>query len=116
MTEADVEFNPAAMATGGPIEAVLRPMAKVLAATRPEGAKTVEEPTDEAWGAPRETCTAAADEEGTDEEATAETEEGKDEGCKLESPSMPGCCGEDVVQTNYIRCLLGGRTDKLSLI
>lgn len=46
--------------------------------------------------APSDTWAAAAaeeEEEGPDEEATAETEEGNAEECRLESPSTPGCCG-----------------------
>lgn len=85
----------AAAAVGAPIEAVLRPMARLLTGPRPEGAETVAEPTEEAWGAPRDTCAAAAteeeEEEETDEEGTAETEEGKEEECRLESLSMLGC-------------------------
>lgn len=98
MVEAAVETEAvaaaAAAATGAPIEAVLRPMARLLTGPRPEGAETVAEPTEEAWGAPKDTCAAATEEEeqGTDEDGTAETEEGKDEECRLESPSTLGCC------------------------
>lgn len=37
----------AAAATGAPMEAVLRPMARLLTGPRPEGAATVAEPTEE---------------------------------------------------------------------
>lgn len=97
MVEAAVETEAvaaAAAATGAPIEAVLRPMARLLTGPRLEGAETVAEPTEGAWGAPKDTCAAATEEEeqGTDEDGTAETEEGKDEECRLESPSTLGCC------------------------
>lgn len=84
----------AAAAAGAPMEAVLRPMARLLTGPRPEGAETVADPTEEAWGAPKDTCAAAAEEEGTDEDATAETEDGKEEECRLESPSTLGCCSD----------------------
>lgn len=51
MVEAAVETEAvavAAAATGAPIEAVLRPMARLLTGPRPEGAETVAEPTEEA--------------------------------------------------------------------
>lgn len=85
----------AAAAVGAPMEAALRPMARLLTGPRPEGAETVAEPTEEAWGPPKDTCAAAAtdeqEEEGTDEEGTAETEEGNEEECRLGSLSMLGC-------------------------
>lgn len=96
MAETAVETEAvAAAAAGEPMEAELSPMVRLLTGPRPEGADTVEGPTEEAWGAPKDTCDAAAteeEEEGTDEEATAETEEGKEEECRLESPSTLGCC------------------------
>lgn len=94
MVEAVVETEMvAAAAAGAPMEAVLRPMARLLTGPRPEGAETVAETTEEAWGAPKDTCAAATteEEEGTDEDGTAETEEGKEEECRLESPSTLGC-------------------------
>lgn len=49
MAEADtaVAIEAEAMA-GGPMDAVLRPMARLLTGPRPEGANTVDEPTVEA--------------------------------------------------------------------
>lgn len=38
----------AAAAAGAPMEAVLRPMARLLTGPRPEGAETVADPTEEA--------------------------------------------------------------------
>lgn len=84
----------AAAAAGAPMEAALSPMARLLTGPRPEGAETVAEPTEGAWGPPSDTCAAAAveeEEEGTDEDCTAETAEGKEEECRLESPSTLGC-------------------------
>lgn len=43
---------------------------------------------------PSDTCAAAAaeeEEEGPEDDATAETEGGNAEECRLESPSTPGC-------------------------
>lgn len=94
MAEPVVETDTVAAATaGGPIEALLRPMARLLTGPRPEGAETVAEPTEEVWGAPNDTCAAATEEEEeeTDEDGTAETEEGNEEECRLESPSTLGC-------------------------
>lgn len=49
MAEPVVDTETVAAATAGaPIEAVLRPMARLLTGPRPEGAETVAEPTDEA--------------------------------------------------------------------
>lgn len=51
MVEAAVETEAvaaAAAAAGAPMEAVLRPMARLLTGPRPEGAETVAEPTEEA--------------------------------------------------------------------
>lgn len=96
-----VETETVAAAVGAPIEAVLRPIARLLTGLRPEGAETVAEPTEEAWGAPRDTWEAAATEEEvetTDEEGTADTDEGKEE-CKLESPSTLGCWREGRTMT-----------------
>lgn len=74
-------------------EAVLRPMARLLTGPRPEGDATLL--TEEgATAPPRETWAAAATEEeeaGTEEEATADTEEGKEEECRLVSPSTLWC-------------------------
>lgn len=48
MAEPVVETDTVAAATaGGPIEALLRPMARLLTGPRPEGAETVVEPTEE---------------------------------------------------------------------
>lgn len=48
MAEPVVETDTVAAATaGGPIEALLRPMARLLTGPRPEGAETVAEPTEE---------------------------------------------------------------------
>lgn len=92
MIEDVVETETVVGATGGaPMEATLRPIARLLTGPRPEGAETVEEPTEDAWGAPSDTCAAPTEEEaGTDEDGTADTEEGKEE-CRLESPSTLGC-------------------------
>lgn len=113
MVEAIVETETVvAAAAGAPMEAVLRPMVRLLTGPRPEGAETVAEPTEEAWGAPRDTCAAAAteeEEEGTDEDGTAETEEGKEEECRLESPSTLGCC-----KMEEIREKDGVRTDEIT--
>lgn len=95
MTEAVVEIDTVlAAAAGTPMLAVLRPIARLLTALRPEGAETVAEPTEEAWGPPRDTCapaTATEEEEDTEEDCTAETEEGKEEEWRLESLSTLGC-------------------------
>lgn len=49
MAEPVVDTETVAAATAGaPIEAVLRPMARLLTGPRPEGAETVAEPTEEA--------------------------------------------------------------------
>lgn len=49
MAEPVVETDIVAAATAGaPMEAVLRPMARLLTGPRPEGAETVAEPTEEA--------------------------------------------------------------------
>lgn len=48
MVEAAVETEAVAAAAGAPMEAVLRPMARLLTGPRPEGAETVAEPTEEA--------------------------------------------------------------------
>lgn len=90
MLEATVETETAAAAVGTPIDTVLRPMARLLTGQRPEGAETVAGPTEETWGPPSDTWAAAAteEEEGTDEDGT---EEGKEEECRLESPSTLGC-------------------------
>lgn len=78
-------------ADGAPMEATLSPMVRLLTGPRPEGAETVAGPTEAAWGAPSDTCAAPTEEEeaGTDEDGTAETEEGKE--CRFESPSTLGC-------------------------
>ena len=81
---------------GGPMEAtVWRPMAaRLLTGAKPDGADWDTVFTEEGWGATMETCWAAAttdEEERTEEEGTAETEEVKEEECKLES-SMLWCC------------------------
>lgn len=95
MAEPAVDTDMVAAATAGaPMEELLRPMARLLTAPRPEGADTVAEPTEEVGVAPSDTCAAAAaeeEEEGPDDDAAAETEDGNAEECKLESPSTPGC-------------------------
>lgn len=49
MVETVAEIEMGATAAGGaPMEALLRPMARVLTGPRPEGAETVAEPTEEA--------------------------------------------------------------------
>ena len=84
----------------GPMEAMegaLRPMARLLTGPMPEGDDTLH--TEEAGAPPRDTCaTAAVTEEqeergGMEEEATADTDEGKEDECRLESPSTPWCWG-----------------------
>lgn len=82
----------AAATVGAPIDALLRPMARLLTGPRPVGAETVAEPAEEAWRT-SDTCAAATEEEevGTDEDGTADTEEGKEEEWRLESPSTLGC-------------------------
>lgn len=100
--EATVETETAAAAVGTPIDTVLRPMARLLTGQRPEGAETVAGPTEETWGPPSDTWAAAAteEEEGTDEDGT---EEGKEEECRLESPSTLGCCNDNG-QVRYSVC------------
>lgn len=48
MVEAVVETETVVAAAGAPMEAVLRPMARLLTGPRPDGAETVAEPTEEA--------------------------------------------------------------------
>lgn len=98
MAEDIVEAETAAGADdGAPMEAALRPMVRLLTGPWPEGVETVAGPTEEAWGAPSDTCAAAMEEEeeGTDEGGTAETEEVYEE-CRLKSPSTPGCCKDKI--------------------
>lgn len=93
MAEPAVETETVAAATVvAPIDALLRPIVRLLTGPRPEGAETVAEPIEEAWGAPSDTCAAATEEEEGTEEGTTETDEGKEEECRLESPSTLGCC------------------------
>lgn len=92
MAEPAAETEMVAAATVvAPIDALLRPIARLLTGPRPEGAETVAEPIEEAWGAPNDTCAAATEEEEGTEEETTETDEGKEEECRLESPSTLGC-------------------------
>jgi len=81
----------AAAAAAAAMEAVLRPMAILLTGPRPD---MVAEPTEEAWGAPSDTCAAATEEEEATDDCTVDTEEGKDEEWRLESPSTLWCCRE----------------------
>lgn len=92
MAEPAVETETVAAATVvAPIDALLRPIARLLTGPRPEAAETVAGPMEEACGAPKDTCAAAAEEEeGTGGGATG-TDEGKEEECRLESPSTLGC-------------------------
>lgn len=48
MAETTDDIEAAAAAAWTPMEAVLRPMARLLTGPRPEGAETVAEPTEEA--------------------------------------------------------------------
>lgn len=96
MAEAAVDTETVAAATVvTPMDALFRPIARLLTGPRLEGAETVAEPIEEAWGAPSDTCAAATEEEEGTEEGTTETDEGKDEECRLESPSTLGCCGNE---------------------
>lgn len=92
MAEPAVETETVAAATVvAPMDALLRPIARLLTGPRPEGAETVAEPIEEAWGPPNDTCAAATEEEEGTEEGTTGTDEGKEEECRLESPSTLGC-------------------------
>lgn len=73
MAEPAEDIEAAATAAWTAMEAGLRPMARLLMGQRPEGAKTVLEPTEQDWWTPRDTC--AEEEEGTDD-GTDDTEEG----------------------------------------
>lgn len=90
VVETEIE---AGAAVGAPMEAALRPIARLLTGPWAEGVETVAGPTEEACGTPRDICAPAMEEDegGTDEDGTAETVEEKDE-CRLKSLSTLGCC------------------------